>query len=267
MTLAVLAWCAAVLVPYLILYGHLHFNPNNPVWIALILILWAVGGGVIALLFGPARLAPSYWRPRVAVLGAWAKKHGGAEDPIPAQITFNRRVVRGRIGDTHHTIWSAHATANGFPIRLVLHGITVEYGDEDTPRPSDAAHNLPRLHYTLMIADAGVELPYLVVAAPRDDPESGLPPADTPPIEFESARFNDGWEVRCHDVATGYKVFDPRTIEMLLDLQASDLRIAWDGTSVVIAREGVDFDEAELDRWLALIDRMVHNGRLMGRAG
>jgi hypothetical protein len=116
-----------------------------------------------------------------------------------------------------------------------------------------------------MMADTGVELPYTVVATPRIDPRSPLPPVDPTTIEFESAAFNDWWQVLCHDPRIGHGVFDPTVIGMLLDLQASDVRVLWEGTTVVIAREGLDFDGPELDRWLALIHQMVRNGRVVAR--
>jgi hypothetical protein len=264
---AVAALGAGIVAVYLTLYSHLHFNAGNPVWIVLLVIVWLVGlFGIGSLVGWPGRPERS-WRPLVAVLAEWAKDHGGAEDPIAAQMEVHRRVVRAAASDERSTVWSAHAAPLGYPIRLLLHGVSGEYGSsEGELRGRKGDVSLPKIHYTLMAADTGVELPGIVVAVPKTDPDDFLLPDYTKRIEFESLEFNDRWEVRCVDVSIGHKVFDPRTIEILLELEATDIRILWEGTSVVIAREGADVDAAELDRWLALIDRMVHNARLIGRS-
>ena len=227
--------------------------------------LEAVGSKALVRRKQRAGIPASYWRPRVDALAAWLAPYGGTEDAAVAQRQFNRRVVRGAVGDFHVTLWSASGVVRDYPVQLLLHGVTAI---EPAPHDEAAARGvLPRLHYTLMIADTGVAIPYTVVATPRADPRSDLPPTGTPNLESESFSFNDWWEVLCLDPRTGHGVFDPATIEMLLELHAKDVRIVWEGSTVVVAREGVEFDGGELDAWMALIDRMVRNGRMIGRRG
>jgi hypothetical protein len=259
-----LAWVFGILALFFSLSEHFGFDATSPLWMTLLVVVLLIGVMGIGGQIGLSGLPERYWRPRVAVLTEWAKSHGGAEDATPVDVPFNRKVVRGELADERRTVWSAHAAGTGYPIRLLLQGVSG--ADKDNPDTAATKDLLPKIHYTAMIADTGVKLPHMVVAVPRSDPDEHLLPTDTERIEFESAEFNDRWEVRCADVPTGYKVFDPRTIEILLELQASDIRILWEGKSVAVARQGLDFDAEELDRWLALIDRMVHNGRLIGRS-